>query len=71
MSNEFTDKPKSIKEKLAELREQHRDLDELITQITAEPASDQLRIKRLKKKKLMLKDLISLHEGKLHPDIIA
>ena len=62
---------RELREQLARLRTEHRDLD---TQIVAEEGSalaDQLQIKRLKKKKLALKDRITALEDQLLPDIIA
>jgi len=52
------------------LRQEHRDLDVAIS-VLVEKAIDQLAVKRLKKKKLMLKDQISRLEDELTPDIIA
>lgn len=52
-------------------RRQHRDLDEAIVALEDRGTGDQLTIKRLKKKKLRLKDLISVIEDRLTPDIIA
>jgi hypothetical protein len=52
------------------LRQEHRDLD-LAISVLVEKAIDQLAVKRLKKKKLMLKDQISRFEDELTPDIIA
>ena len=52
------------------LREEHRDLD-LAISVLVEKAIDQLAVKRLKKKKLLLKDQISRFEDELTPDIIA
>ena len=52
------------------LRQEHRDLDVAIS-VLVEKAIDQLAVKRLKKKKLMLKDQISRFEDELTPDIIA
>ena len=62
---------RELREQLARLRVEHRDLD---VQIAAESASamcDQLQIKRLKKRKLALKDRIAAIEDQLFPDIIA
>ena len=53
---------------LAELRLQHRDLDTAIAQLQADIANDELMIKRLKKRKLMLKDQIARLESALIPD---
>tara|TARA_B100000795_G_C22480641_1_gene316500 strand:+ start:122 stop:337 length:216 start_codon:yes stop_codon:yes gene_type:complete len=52
------------------LRQEHRDLD-LAISVLVEKAIDQLAVKRLKKKKLILKDQISRFEDELTPDIIA
>ena len=52
-------------------RRQHRDLDEAIEALQSKGTSDQLTIKRLKKRKLRLKDIIRLIEDRLTPDIIA
>jgi hypothetical protein len=57
--------------KLKELRVAHRDLDFTITEITDLPDVDQLRIRRLKKRKLMLKDMIVQLESELIPDLNA
>jgi hypothetical protein len=54
---DFSD-PAKIAQKLAELREEHRDLDQAINRLAEEPWVDQLRIRRLKKRKLKLKDWI-------------
>ena len=52
------------------LRQEHRDLD-LAISVLAEKAINQLAVKRLKKKKLLLTDSISKFEDDLMPDIIA
>ncbi len=56
---------------LVELRRQHRALDEEIAVLSEGPPGDQLQLKRLKKRKLRLKDEITRAEDKLYPDIIA
>jgi hypothetical protein len=61
----------AIKARLEQLRSEHRDLDELIARITEESPFNQLEIQRLKKRKLVLKDLIAKLENRLVPDIIA
>jgi len=61
----------AIRRKLADLRSEHRDLDEIIAQVTEIAPFDQLQVQRLKKRKLALKDQISQLESKLVPDIIA
>ena len=61
----------ALKTKLATLRSEHRELDELITRIVDRTPFDQLQLQRLKKRKLALKDQISKIESELLPDIIA
>jgi len=60
-----------LKARLAQLREEHRDLDAAIAALTDSNASDQLQLTRLKKRKLQLKDQITRIEDTLLPDIIA
>ncbi|HOB14190.1 MAG TPA: DUF465 domain-containing protein [Novosphingobium sp.] len=60
-----------LKKRLEALRIEHRDLDAAIDALTAAGATDQLQIARLKKRKLKLKDQISMVEDYLIPDIIA
>ena len=57
--------------KLAELELEHRDLDDVITRLTERAPYDQLQLQRLKKRKLILKDQITLTKAMLHPQIIA
>ena len=61
----------TIRDKLATLQSEHRDLDDVIAQITSGGGYDQLQVQRLKKRKLMLKDQIAVLESELLPDIIA
>jgi hypothetical protein len=58
-------------QQLAQLKIEHRDLDDAIQALTAQTLIDQLQIARLKKKKLVLKDQIMRLEDQLVPDIIA
>jgi hypothetical protein len=60
-----------LRRKLDELKIEHRDLDEVIDQIAHQFPYDQLKLQRLKKRKLVLKDLIARMESRLVPDIIA
>lgn len=62
------DDPAAIARQLAELRLEHRDLDAAIVRLAADIAADELAIKRLKKRKLWLKDCISRLESALIPD---
>ena len=61
----------NLAQKLAGLREEHRDLDEAIQRMSEESWVDQLRLRRLKKRKLKLKDWISRLESSLIPDLDA
>jgi len=56
---------------LRELREEHRDLDMAIERMIMDPWQDQLRLRRLKKRKLKLKDWIARLESRLIPDLDA
>jgi len=58
-------------QRLRELRIEHRDLDDVICRLSMDLYVDELQLRRLKKRKLMLKDQISQLESKLVPDIIA
>jgi hypothetical protein len=62
---------RDIREELTKLRTEHRALDQEIALIELAAHSNQLLVKRLKRKKLQLKDQISDLEDKLLPDIIA
>jgi len=57
--------------RLAYLRLEHRDLDAAIEALRTTAAPDQLQIARLKKRKLRLRDEITMLEDQLVPDIIA
>ena len=61
----------AIRNELARLRQEHRDLDSAIDALQEQRNPDNLQIQRLKKRKLILKDRISALEDKLLPDIIA
>jgi len=61
----------AIQARIAELRQAHQDLDAAITALAAHRLPDQLRIARLKKQKLALRDQIGRLEDRLTPDIIA
>lgn len=60
-----------IRRRLEALRAEHRDLDAAIAALAGSGTGDQLQIARLKKRKLKLRDEISLFEDQLIPDIIA
>ena len=61
----------TLKVKIYQLQIEHRDLDDVISQLSHSPAQDQLQLQRLKKRKLFLKDQIALLERQLTPDIPA
>src|SRR5262249_18514423 len=62
---------RELREQLARLRAEHRELDTKIATEAASPVGDQLQIKRLKNRKLVLKDRTAAIEDQLFPDIIA
>lgn len=53
---------------LQKLRSEHRDLDDAIAQLAAAPSDDELLLRRLKKRKLLLKDRIAILERMMEPD---
>ncbi len=61
----------ALRRKLDELKTEHRDLDDVIDRLAHQFPYDQLKLQRLKKRKLVLKDLIARCESQLLPDIIA
>jgi hypothetical protein len=71
MDHDNDDNIEALRQRLAELKSEHRDLDDVIAHIGETAPFDQIQIKRLKKRKLLLKDLIARIESKLLPDIIA
>ena len=60
-----------IRQQIELLKIVHRDLDDAIAALQASPVADQLQIARMKRKKLAIKDRISILEDQLIPDIIA
>ena len=61
----------ALRARLAELRQEHGDLDTAIAAISSVSNCDQIQLTRLKKRKLLLKDLIARIENSLLPDITA
>ncbi|MBL8771914.1 MAG: DUF465 domain-containing protein [Phenylobacterium sp.] len=61
----------ALEARLAELRQDHADLDAAIHALAATPVPDLIVIGRLKRKKLLIKDEIARVEDVLNPDIIA
>ena len=60
-----------LRQRLSELIQEHRDLDDVIARLEESAPFDQIQLKRLKKRKLMLKDEMARIENFLLPDIIA
>lgn len=60
-----------LRNRLFEIRQQHRDLDAAIAALTDAPYRNDLQLKRLKRRKLLLKDLIKRLEDELIPDLDA
>ena len=72
MQQHLTDEEKQkMQERLFELKQEHRDLDDVIKRMSEAPYVEELQIKRFKKRKLMLKDMIAKLENTLIPDILA
>lgn len=61
----------SIKLRIAELQLEHRGLNQMIERMAQEPDTDQLLVRRLKKRKLQIKDSIVLLQMQLTPDVPA
>lgn len=61
----------AIERRIAELKLEHGDLGLAIDGLVSAPLHDELQLKRLKKRKLLLKDQISFLEAQLTPDIPA
>lgn len=61
----------TIRNQLAVLRQEHRDLDDAIMRLSDGPFVNQLQLQRLKKRKLQLKDFIARLESRLIPDLDA
>ncbi|MBU6198787.1 MAG: DUF465 domain-containing protein [Xanthomonadaceae bacterium] len=67
----MSDESADIARQLVELRIEHRDLDAAIARLAADANCDELQLKRMKKRKLLLKDAITKLESKLIPDLDA
>ena len=63
--------PAKITAQLIDLRTEHRDLDAAIERLSGDTAVDELAIKRLKKRKLKIRDMIAMLESRLIPDLDA
>jgi len=62
---------RALREQLARLQQEHRDLDAAIAALAGSPGSDLIQVQRLKKRKLVLRDKIRRIDDQLAPDIIA
>ena len=67
---EIEDEP-GVRARLEEFRLEHRALDTAIERLVSDPAMDQMQLRRLKKRKLVLKDIIAKIESRLIPDQLA
>ncbi len=63
--------PKDYRARLESLRLEHRDLDDIISRLAVQASVDDLQLKRLKRRKLHLKDQIAMLESKTIPDLKA
>jgi hypothetical protein len=61
----------ALRAQIAVLRQEHQDLDDAVRALSAGAVPDMIQIARLKKKKLALRDQITMLEDRLTPDIIA
>ncbi|MDA8420837.1 MAG: DUF465 domain-containing protein [Pseudomonadota bacterium] len=68
MDKELDDNPQQL---LQQLRIEHRNLDQIISGLSGDASTDQLRLRRLKKRKLQLKDFIARLESRMIPDLDA
>jgi hypothetical protein len=60
-----------IKQRIIELQVEHRDLDEAIDRMAYQAGADELKLRRLKKRKLQIKDSIAMLQMQLVPDVPA
>ncbi|MFA5913250.1 MAG: DUF465 domain-containing protein [Burkholderiales bacterium] len=61
----------ALRQRISELRTEHDDLDDAIARLSDNALPDQLRLQRLKKRKLLLKDQLTHLERQLDPDVLA
>ena len=72
MRQQLTEEEKQrLEQRLFELKQEHRDLDDVINRLLLTPDVEELQLKRFKKRKLSIKDNIARLEDTLIPDIIA
>lgn len=60
-----------LQSRIEKLKTEHRDLDDVLKRLAVDPSSDELQIRRLKKRKLQLKDSIVMLESQALPDLTA
>ena len=61
----------AFQQRLVELKIEHRDLDAAIARLAQDPMHDELQLRRLKRRKLLLKDQIALLQRQFDPDVLA
>jgi hypothetical protein len=61
----------AFQQRIVELKLEHRDLDTAIEQMAATSTHDELQLRRLKRRKLLLKDQIAALEREIDPDVLA
>ena len=61
----------AFQQRIVELKMEHRDLDTAIERLAADSAHDELQLRRLKRRKLLLKDQIARIEREIDPDVLA
>lgn len=66
-----SDETQALQARIKELQIEHRDLDDVIARLSKEVYVDQLQLRRLKKRKLLLKDTIEHLKSRLIPDLDA
>lgn len=72
MADKLTEEEiEELRERIAQLKLEHSDLDHAIDHLVHDASFEELKIKRLKKRKLQLKDQLARLENKLIPDILA
>ena len=71
MSDADIEHQRQLHARLHTLESEHRDLDEVIERLADDKPFDQLKLQRLKKRKLVLKDEMMLIRSRILPDIIA
>ncbi|MDT8403844.1 YdcH family protein [Sulfuriflexus sp.] len=67
----MSDSNAELLDRIEQLRLEHRDLDDIIARLQEHGVVDQLQLRRLKKRKLLIKDIIQRLESQLIPDLDA